>query len=108
MAKKSTKGSSHPNFKPLGDRVFVKPVEKGEETSAAGIIVPGSSEEEKTLRGEVVAVGPGRRDENGEHIPVSVSVGDVILFSRYGYDEVEVAGQEYYFVSEPNILAVIN
>lgn len=114
MAKKTTKktakkNTSGPGITPLGDRVLVQPLtkEETERTSAAGIILPESSENEKTQKGKVIAVGPGRRDENGEHIPVAVSVGDHILFSRYGYDEVEVDGEEYYVVSEPNILATI-
>jgi chaperonin GroES len=92
---------------PLGDRVVVKPAEKGEQVSASGIIIPETADKEKPMTGKVVAVGPGRYDD-GELVPMSVKPGQKVLFSKYGYDEVKVEGEEYYILSEAQILAVLN
>ena len=95
-------------FVPMSDRVLVKPfgLEEGLVTSF-GIIIPDSAKE-KPEQGKVVAVGPGKRGEDGKVIAVSVKVGDKVMFSKYGYDEVKVNGTEYYLVREENILAVLN
>lgn len=93
-------------IQPLGDRVVVKPFEKEETTSAAGIIIPETVDKEKPAKGKVVAVGPGRYDED-HLIPVGVKVGQTVLFSKYGYDEVKVEGETYYILSESQVLAVI-
>ena len=63
-------------------------------------------DKEKPAKGEVVAVGPGKY-EDGKRVPLSVKVGDTVLFSRYGYDEVKIEGQEYYIISESNILGIV-
>lgn len=94
-------------IKPLGDRVLVKPNGAGDTKTASGIIIPDTAHKEKPERGEVIAVGPGKRGDDNEVIPVSVKVGDTVIFSKYGYDEVKVDDVEYYIVSENNILAVI-
>jgi chaperonin GroES len=105
---KTTKGPGiQPNIKPLGDRVLVKPGAGAEEKSASGIIIPDTARTEKPERGEVVAVGEGKRTERGELLPVRVSVGDTVIFSKYGYDEVKVDDTDYYIVSESNILAIV-
>jgi chaperonin GroES len=91
---------------PLHDRVIVKPIQKEEKTSPSGIIIPEMGDKERPMRGEVVAVGPGKYDED-TLIPMSVKVGDEVIFSKYGYDEVKVEGQEYLILSESSILAVI-
>ncbi len=75
--------------------------------SASGIIIPETVDKEKSEQGKVVAVGPGKRDENGKIIPLSVKAGDRVMFSKYGFDEVKVNGEELYIVSESNILAII-
>ncbi len=95
---------------PLGDRVLLKPLtqEQMGTRSTFGIIIPETVDKEKPEQGTVVAVGPGKRAENGSLVPVSVAVGDRVVFSKYGFDEVKVGGVEYYLVSEQNILAVIN
>lgn len=98
-------------IKPLADRVVVRPLtdeEKGT-TSASGIIIPDTvSSNEKPEQGVVVAVGAGKWDEDGEkRIPLEVAKGDRIVFSKFGYDEVKVGGNDYYIVSESSILAVI-
>jgi len=95
--------------RPLNDKVLVRPF-TGEELgtkSPSGIIIPETIDREKNDRGEVVAVGPGRWDEDGEkRIPLSVSVGDKVIF-QWG-DKIELQGTEYYLVSESNISAIID
>lgn len=93
---------------PMGDRVLVKPagLEEGMVTSF-GIVLPDSAKE-KPEQGKVVAVGPGKKGDDGKLIPVSVKVGDKVMFSKYGYDEVKVDGTEYYLIREDNILAILN
>ncbi len=91
---------------PLGDRVLVKP-QIGETTTASGIIIPDTAKE-KPETGVVIAVGPGKKTDSGATIPVSVQVGDKVMFSKYGFDEIKVAGVEYYLISEANILAILN
>jgi chaperonin GroES len=98
-------------IKPLGDRVVVRRL-KDEETgttSASGIIIPDTVTKEKPEQGIVIAVGEGRWDEDGEkRIPMDVQVGNRIVFSKYGFDEVTVAGEEYFIVSSGSILAVLS
>lgn len=103
---KATKNSSI-GIQPLGDRVLVKPITGAEEKSASGIIIPDTARTEKPERGTVVAVGEGKRTERGDLLPMRVSVGDTIIFSKYGYDEVKVDDEDYYIVSESNILAIV-
>lgn len=93
-------------IEPLGDRVVVKPASKDEKVSAAGIIIPETVDKEKPAKGKVVAVGKGRYDD-GDLIPMSVKVGQTVLFTKYGYDEVKVNGEDYYILSESQILAVV-
>ena len=96
------------SLKPLGDRVVVKPSEKeGEKKLASGIIIPETVDKEKPMKGEIIAVGAGKY-EDGKRVPLQVKVGDLVLFSKYGYDEVKVDGQEYFILSESSILAVLN
>lgn len=96
------------SLKPLGDRVVVRPSEKeGEKKLASGIIIPETIDKEKPAQGTVVAVGPGKYDD-GELVPMQVKVGDTVIFSKYGYDEVKIEGQEYYILSESNILGIVN
>lgn len=104
------KAPSKSPVEPLHDRVVLKPLSAEEmgTTTASGIIIPDSAQE-KPEQGTVIAVGPGKWNEDGDaRIPVSVSVGDRVLFSKYGYDTIKVGGVEYYVVEEKNILAVIN
>lgn len=105
---KTKKSSSSVPVHPLADRVVVKPLtaeELGTKT-ASGIIIPDTVKE-KPEQGTVVAVGPGKFDD-GVRVPMGVKVGDRVLFSKYGYDEVKISGVEYYVVTEANILAVID
>ncbi len=92
---------------PLGDRIVVQPAEKeGEKKLASGIIIPDTANKEKPAKGTVVAVGAGKY-EDGKRVPMTVKVGDQVLFSKYGFDEVKVGGEEYYILSESSVLAVI-
>ena len=88
---------------PLDDRVVVRPNE-AEETTAGGIVLPDAAKE-KQQRGTVIAVGPGRLLECGERSPVSVKVGDQVLFGKYGGTEIEVDGQDVKILRESDILA---
>lgn len=101
---------SDTTIRPLGDRVVVRPLteeEKGTK-SPSGIIIPDTAKEERPEQGVVVAVGDGKWNEDGDkRMPMSVKVGDRVVFSKYGYDEVKMNGTEYYLVAESNILAVI-
>lgn len=94
---------------PLGDRVLLKPLSAEDMASktVSGILIPETVSKEKPEQGTVIAVGPGRVGDDNLRIPVAVSVGDRVVFSKYDYDEVKVEGVEYYLVSEQNILAVI-
>jgi chaperonin GroES len=97
-------------IKPLADRVVVRPLTDQEAgtVSASGIIIPDSAKKEKPEQGVVIAVGLGKWDEDGKNrIAMEVKVGDRIIFSKYGFDEVKMNGVEYFVVSESNILAVI-
>ena len=97
--------------KPLQDRVVVRRLtdEEAGTKSASGIIIPDTVSKEKPEQGIVVAVGDGKWDEDGEkRIPMDVKVGDRIIFSKYGYDEVKIAGEELYIVSQSSILGIIS
>ena len=93
-------------FTPLHDKVLVKRTEE-EEKSAGGIVLPGSATE-KPSQGEVVAVGPGKKTENGDVSPVGVAVGDTVIFGQYGGNEIKIDGDEYLILSESDIFGVIS
>ena len=92
------------NLKPLGDRVILKQ-DEAEETTASGLYI-ASSNKEKPCAGKIVAVGEGKRDNNGNLIPISVKEGDRVIYSKYGGNEVEVDGEEYILVKADDIYAV--
>jgi chaperonin GroES len=94
---------------PLADRVLIKQADEKDqnEKNKFGIIIPDTVNKEKSEQGEVVALGTGKKDENGKDVPFNVKVGDTVIFSKYGYDEVTIDGQEYVMVKEENILAII-
>ncbi len=94
------------NFKPLSNHLFLEPLEE-EKTTKSGIVLPETAEKEKPTRGKVVAVGPGKRNEKGEIMPMSVKVGDTVLFKKYGPDEVEVEGKKYLVGDEDDVLAIV-
>jgi len=92
-------------LRPLHDKVLVKRTEE-EETSSGGIILSGSAKE-KPSQGEVISVGPGKKTDTGEVIPVNVNAGDTVLFAQYAGNEVKVDGEEYLIMSESDIFGVI-
>ena len=93
------------NLQPLEDRLLVEPIER-EQTTASGIILPETAKE-KPQEGRVLAAGPGRRDEEGERIPMDVTVGDRILYARYAGTEVKVDGQKLLILRESDVLAIV-
>ena len=92
-------------IRPLGDRVLVEPIEEKEQT-VGGIIIPDSAKE-KPMQGKVVAVGPGRKNDKGEIVPMEVKVGDVVLYGKYSGTEVTVDGENYLIVKEPDVIATL-
>jgi chaperonin GroES len=93
------------NLTPLGDRVVVKPSQRDEVTKS-GIVLPDTAKE-KPQRGEVVAVGKGRYDEDGDRIPMEVSTGDKVLFAKYAGTEFKLDEDEFLILSEKDILAIV-
>ena len=92
-------------LRPLGDRVLVKP-EKAEQKTASGLYI-SSGAQEKPQRGEVIAVGAGKVNDKGERIPVDVKVGDVVIYGKYGGNEVKIDGEEYLLMRDSDIYAVV-
>ena len=93
------------SIKPLEDRIVIKQVE-AEQTTASGLVIPDSAKE-KPQEGEVVAVGPGRIDDNGNRVPLDIAVGDLVIYSKYGGTEVKVGNEEYLVLSARDVLAVV-
>ena len=94
------------NFRPLHDRVLVRRLE-AEEKTAGGIIIPDTAKE-KPQEGEVLAIGPGRIDDNGNRVPLDVAVGDKVIYSKYGGTEVKYSGDELLILSARDVLAVVS
>ncbi len=93
------------NLKPLGDRVIVKPAEAERETKS-GLVIPDSAKE-KPQRGEVVAAGEGKRNDDGERIALDVKVGDTVVYGKYGGQDIKIEGVEYKILNESDIFAVV-
>ena len=93
-------------FRPLHDRVVVRRIE-AEEKSAGGIIIPDTAKE-KPSQGEIIAVGPGGRDESGKLIPIDVREGDRVLFGKWSGTEVKIDGQELLIMKESDIMGIID
>lgn len=93
-------------IEPLYDKVVIKPLDE-EETTASGIVLPDTIDKEKPMQGEVIAVGVGKRLDSGQMAPVSVKVGDKVLFTKYGPEEVEIDNEEYLVIEEDKILAIV-
>ena len=93
------------SIKPLEDRVVVQ-ANEAETTTASGLVIPDTAKE-KPQEGTVIAVGPGRIDDNGNRVPLDVNVGDVVVYSKYGGTEVIYGGQEYLVLSSRDLLAVV-
>ena len=93
------------NVKPLADRVIVKPIEASE-SKKGGIIIPDTAKE-KPQEGEVVALGTGKRDDDGKVIPFTVKKGDKVLISKYGGTEIKIEGDMYLIMREDDILGIL-
>ena len=93
-------------FRPLHDRVVVRRIE-AEEKTAGGIIIPDSAKE-KPQQGEVIAVGPGGRDESGKLIPIDLKVGDKVLFGKWSGTEVKIEGDDYLIMQESDVMGVMS
>jgi chaperonin GroES len=94
-------------FKPLSNHVFIEALEE-EKTTKSGIVLPDTAEREKPIKGKVLAVGPGKIQENGAVRPMSIKIGDQVLFKKYGPDEIEIDGKKYLVGDEDDILAIIS
>jgi chaperonin GroES len=93
-------------IKPLADYILVEPI-KEEEKTKSGILLPQTAEKERPEQGKVIAVGPGKKTDEGKVIPVSVKPGQKVLFTKYGPNEIKVDGKEYLIAKEEDILAII-
>ena len=93
------------NIKPLEDRIVVKALE-AEQTTASGLVIPDTAKE-KPQEGEVLAIGPGRVDDNGVRVPLDVQVGDKVIYSKYGGTEIKYGGEEFLILSARDVLAVV-
>lgn len=94
------------NFKPLSNHLFLEPLEEEKKTKG-GIVLPDTAEKEKPIKGKVLAVGPGKLNDKGEIVPMSVKIGDIVLFKKYGPDEIEIEGKKYLVGDEDDILAIV-
>ena len=93
-------------LQPLGDRVVVKAQEEDEARTPSGLVIPDTAKE-KPQFGEVLAVGPGALNEDGDRMPMDVSIGDVVVYSKFGGTEIKVEGQEYLILSSRDLLAIV-
>ena len=97
---------SHSQIIPLGNRVLVEPILPKDAKTKSGIIIPDTISKEKPEQGKVIAVGAGKFDD-GKRVPMSVKVGNIVVFSKYGYEEIKIDNKEYYIIKEEEILAVV-
>ena len=93
------------SIKPLEDRIVVRPLD-AEQVTASGLVIPDTAKE-KPQEAEVIAVGPGRFNDDGDRIPVDIKVGDKVIFSKYGGTELKYGGKEYLVLSARDVLAII-
>ena len=93
------------SIKPLEDRILVRP-DEGEETTISGIVIPDTAKE-KPQEGTILAVGPGKRSDTGELVPMDVKDGDRVMYSKYGGTEIKVDGEELLILSARDVLAIV-
>ena len=93
-------------IQPCADNILIESI-KGEEKTKSGILLPDSAAKERPEQGKVIAAGPGKKNKQGVVIPVSIQVGQKVLFSKYGPNEIKVDGKEYLIAKEDDILAII-
>ena len=94
-------------LQPLGDRVVVMAKEDAESRTPSGLVIPDTAKEKPQL-GEVLAVGPGGLNDDGDRLPMDVSVGDVVVYSKFAGTELKLDGDEYLILSERDVLAIVN
>ncbi|MFA6006319.1 MAG: co-chaperone GroES [Candidatus Paceibacterota bacterium] len=96
------------SVRPLADRVIVEPLAEHERgaLTKSGIFIPETAEKERAEQGVIVAIGPGKRDENGKILPMNVKVGEKVMFAKYGSEEFKIGGKEYLVLSESSISLV--
>jgi len=94
------------NIKPLADHILIEPISLEEKTKT-GILLPETAEKEKPEKGKIIAVGPGKKTSAGKIIPLSVKKGDIVLFTKYGPNEIKINDKEYLIAKEEDILAII-
>ena len=105
MSKKDSKGASNVKIRPLQDRVLIKRIDEQEQIRG-GIIIPDTAKE-KPQEAEVIAVGPGKLDDDGKRQPIDVKVGDKVLVGKYSGSDIKVDGEDYVILREDEILAVV-
>ena len=105
MAKKDENAKL--NLRPLADRVVIESVEEDEQTFAGGKLVLPETAKEKPQKGLILAIGPGRTDDDGKRLPMDVKVGDLVLYAKYAGTEVKIEGRKLLILKESDILAVV-
>ena len=93
------------NLQPLSNHLFLEPIAE-DKTTKSGIVLPETTES-RPIKGKVLAVGPGKLNEKGDRVPMSVKVGDTVLFKKYGPDEIEIDGKKYLVGDEDDVLAIV-
>jgi chaperonin GroES len=93
------------SLKPLGSRVVIEPTEQ-EDVTAGGIVLPETAKE-KPVKGKILSVGPGERDDEGKRIPMDVKVGDTVLYAKYAGTEIKVEGKKLLILKESDVLAIV-
>jgi chaperonin GroES len=93
-------------LKPMNDYLLIEPI-KEDEVTKGGIVIPETAREERAIKGKVIAVGPGKLNEKGERIPLTIKEGQKVIFKKYAPDEIKIDDKEYYFVREDDVLAII-
>ncbi|MBM3281638.1 MAG: co-chaperone GroES [Candidatus Harrisonbacteria bacterium] len=94
------------NIKPISNKIIIEPLEL-EKTTKSGIVLPDTADKERPTKGKILAVGTGKRSEKGDIIPMSIKVGDSVLFKKYGPDEIELDGKKLLIGDEDDILAIL-
>lgn len=94
------------NLTPLGDRVIVRPNDEDEQRTASGLVIPDTAKE-KPQTGSVLAVGPGDRNDDGDRVPMDVSIGDVVVYSKFAGTELKYEGEDYLILSSRDLLAIV-
>ncbi len=94
------------NLRPLGGRVIVRPNEDDEQRTASGLVIPDTAKE-KPQTGEILAVGPGDLDDDGDRIPLDVEIGDTVVYSKYAGTELKYEGEDYLILASRDLLAIV-